>query len=142
MAAGDAYITCLNNEAGAEALLRLVAVDSDGNLYIDCDNTETSIADIINLLIVEDASGNPAVSVALTGAGTSVIKQDLESVTNGVAYPVAFATAFADNGYSLSILIHDAGGNLGTFVLNTRTAAGFTITPTVSGTMNWIAIRT
>jgi len=142
MAAGDAYITCLNNEAGAEALLKMVAVDSDGNLYIDCDNTETSILDLINMLIVEDASGNPALSVSLAGGGAAVVKQSLESVTNGVAYPVAFATAFADNEYSLAIYIHDAGGNAGGFVLNTRTAAGFTITPSISGTMNWIAIRT
>lgn len=63
MATGDLFVTCLNEEAGAEALLRMVAVDSDGNLYIDCDNHETSLLDIINMLIVEDASGNPALAV-------------------------------------------------------------------------------
>jgi hypothetical protein len=84
MAAGDAYITCLNNEAGAEALLKMVAVDSSGNLYIDCDNEELSIADIINLLIVEDASGNPALSVALTGGGGG--HMEFTTILNQVAF--------------------------------------------------------
>ena len=86
MAAGDAYITCLNNEAGAEALLKMVAVDSSGNLYIDCDNEELSIADIINLLIVEDASGNPALSVALTGAAGGGGHMEFTTILNQVAF--------------------------------------------------------
>ena len=83
MAAGDAYITCLNSEAGAEALLRMVAVDSDGDLYIDCANSETSILDLLNLLIVEDATGNPALSVALTGTAGGTAEHEEFTTTAG-----------------------------------------------------------
>ena len=38
MAEGDLYINCVNDPASAEDLLRMVLVDSDGDLYVDCDN--------------------------------------------------------------------------------------------------------
>ena len=62
----DAYVTC-TNDVDIESLLRMVAVDSDGNLYIDCTNDELSIEDLIKLIVVEDADGNPAIAVALSG---------------------------------------------------------------------------
>ena len=120
MAAGDAYITCLNNEAGAEALLRMVAVDSDGNLYIDCDNAETSILDLFNLLIVEDASGNPALSVSLTGGGggghqefTSTVGQTVfttTTITLDANYKVFVDGVFQSFG-------HTRAGNVVTFTV-------------------------
>ena len=99
MAAGDLYITCLNGEAGAEALLRMVAVDSDGNLYVDCDNTETSILDLLNMLIVEDADGNPALAVYGVGGAAS---QHQEFTTT--AGQTAFTTTFAlTNSYKVFV---------------------------------------
>lgn len=136
----DVYLSC-GDDLDVEVLLRLLAVDSSGDAYIDCTNDEFSAEDLLKMLIVEDADGNPAIAVYGTNL-TTTTKADLESVTSGVAYPVTFATPFADALYSLSIYIHDvAGGNV-SFTLNTRSANGFTITPIADGTMHWIAVRT
>lgn len=68
----DAYLNCNTTDLSVEALLRAVSVDSDGDAYFDCDNTELSIEDLFRSLIVEDASGNPALSIysGTTAAGT------------------------------------------------------------------------
>ena len=143
MAEGDVYVNCSTFDS-VEDLIRLVCVTDDCETpYITCDNSYEGLIDILRKLIREDANGDPAVAVCgCDGSGSSAtIKQSLESVTNGVAYPVAFASGFTDNTYSLLIYIHDVtGANVG-FTLNTRTKDGFTITPAASGTMNWIAIK-
>lgn len=58
----EAYVTCAN-PLDWETLLRVVAVDSDGDLFFTCDNNELSLYDLIRLLIVEDDDGNPALAV-------------------------------------------------------------------------------
>jgi hypothetical protein len=63
------YLDCTTADLAAESLFRLVVVDSDGDAYFDCDNTELSWEDIWRQLIVVDGDGNPALAVYGVGAG-------------------------------------------------------------------------
>lgn len=65
----DVYINCDNTDLTLTDLLRAVAVDGDGDAYFSCDNTEESLLDVLRGAIVEDASGNPAIAIYLTGGG-------------------------------------------------------------------------
>lgn len=80
----DAYVTCDNN-LDVETLLRMVAVDSDGDAYITCDNDELSIEDLIKLIIVEDDDGNPAIAAFGCGGGhyefTTILNQTVFDTT-------------------------------------------------------------
>lgn len=68
----DLYINCDNTDLSLVDLLRAVAVDGSGDLYFDCDNaSDESILDVLRGAIVEDASGNPAIAVYLSGGGSS-----------------------------------------------------------------------
>jgi len=86
----DAYVTCTNN-LDVETLLRMLAVDSDGDLYIDCTNDELSIEDLLKLIIVEDADGNPAIAVYGCGGGgghyefTTILNQTVFDTTGHLA---------------------------------------------------------
>lgn len=53
-------------DSTAEALLRLLIVDSTGEPFFTCDNAELGVEDMINLLIGEDSDGNKAVRVTIT----------------------------------------------------------------------------
>jgi hypothetical protein len=58
------YVNCDDTGIGAEALLRLMVVDSDGEPYFDeCSDTYISKEDLAHLLIGEDSDGNPALRV-------------------------------------------------------------------------------
>lgn len=59
----DAYLNCNTTDLSVEALLRAVSVDGSGDAYFDCDNLELSLEDLFRSLIVEDDSGNPALSI-------------------------------------------------------------------------------
>jgi hypothetical protein len=64
----DVYVSC-SDSLDVESLIRVLAVDSDGDSYFDCNNTELSLEDLLRLLIVEDDDGNPALSVYGCGGG-------------------------------------------------------------------------
>lgn len=75
MAEGDVFVNCATT-SDVDYLIRLLLVDSDGDELITCDNNDLSLEDILKLLIVEDASGNPALAVYGVGAGGTAEHQE------------------------------------------------------------------
>jgi len=112
-----AYVTCANN-LDVETLLRMVAVDSDGNAYIDCDNDELSIEDLIKLIIVEDDDGNPAIAVFVDSAAP----MDFTTTLNQTAFDTT-GTLVLNNGYKIFVdgqyqsWGHTRAGNVVTFAV-------------------------
>ena len=57
-------INC-TTDSTAEALLRLVIVDTTGEPFFTCSNSELGIVHLMYLLIGEDGDGNKAVRVTI-----------------------------------------------------------------------------
>lgn len=113
------YLDCTTADLSAESLFRLVVVDSDGEAYFACDNSELSWEDVWRQLIVEDADGNPALAVygvGGTGGGgyenfTTTAGQTVFTVTDitlGAMYKVFVDGAYQSWG-------HTRVGNVVTF---------------------------
>jgi len=114
------YLDCTTADLAAESLFRLVVVDSDGDAYFDCDNTELSWEDIWRQLIVVDGDGNPALAVyGVGGAGggyqdfTTTAGQTIFTVTDitlGAMYKVFVDGIYQSWG-------HTRVGNVVTFAI-------------------------
>ena len=57
------YINCTNNDISADALIKTVIVDSEGEPFFTCDNTDIGFEDLVRLLIGEDDTGEPVVRI-------------------------------------------------------------------------------
>jgi len=56
-------INCTNTDLSAEALIRVMVVNSDGSPYFTCLNKDMSLDELLRLLIGLDDSGNYALRV-------------------------------------------------------------------------------
>lgn len=59
-------INCTNTDLSAEALIRVMAVTSDGSPYFTCDNKDMSIDELLRLLVGLDANGDFALRIYST----------------------------------------------------------------------------
>lgn len=84
----DVYVSC-TNPLDVDTLVRLLFVDGDGDAYLECDNNELSVEDLLRMVIVEDDDGNPALAVYGVG-GTTAQHQEFTTTAGQTAFTTTF----------------------------------------------------
>jgi len=86
------------------------------------------------MIIIKSSGGSGSGSGS---AGT--LKSDIVPVEGDAQQDVVFASAFSADTYTLQITIYDGDGIRQGFTLDAHDVNGFTITPSGTGTLHWIA---